>query len=376
MLPALEEDDLSPGLREPVGEHRSGGPAPDDRHVGRDPVGVDLVRGVDVERRQLPDLLHRLREALALRERHVARGRRAAGVGVVADDRQLLRGGEQRLDEPAELPGQPALDDVRDEAALDEGQARLGGHEGERGPQPEERIDREHREDELRLPLLVGAEGVEVVVDPLGDLFRGEHLVRADDQHLGHRHRRVVLMRPEVAEAVPPLDRGAVEQGEHHRHRGRRRCPEQQLQGGAEAGAEWGAEGVRDAVVIAEREHGQQGDDDQDMAEDHQLGRPAVPPHVAGGDEAEDREETVLGERVGDERELGGGEQAEHRIEQGLGDEEDGEEAERELQSPLGRRQLRSLHWSDCRAPRQAPRCGRSTRGRGCTSRSRSRRPG
>ena len=205
--------------------------------------------------RQLSDLLHRLREALALRERHIASGRRAARVGVVADDRQLLGGGEQRLDEPAELPGQPALDDVGDEAALDEGEPRLGGHEGERGPQPEERIDREHREDELRLPFLVRGEGVEVVVDPLGDLFGGEHLLRADHEYLGHRHRRVVLMRPEVTEAVPPLDRRAVEQREHHRHRGRRRGPEQQLQGGAEAGAERGAEGVRDAVVVAEREH-------------------------------------------------------------------------------------------------------------------------
>ena len=351
MLPALEQDDLAPRLGEPVGEHRSRGPAADDRDVGGDPVGVDLVRRVDVERRQLADLLHRLREALALRERHVAGGWGAAGVGVVADDRQLLGGGEQRLDEPAELPGQPALDDVRDEAALDEGQPRLGGHEGERGPEPEERIDREHREDELRLPLLVRGEGVEVVVDPLGDLLRGEHLVRADDEHLGHRHRRVVLMRPEVAEAVPPLDRRAVEQGEHHRDRGRRRGPEQQLQGGAEAGAERGTEGVRDAVVVAEREHGQQGDDDQDVAEDHELRRPAVAANVAGGDEAEDREEPVLGERVGDEWELGRGEQAEHRIEERLGDEEDGEEAERELQPPLGRCQLRSLHWS---APRTA----------------------
>ena len=52
----------------------------------------------------------------------------------------------------------------------------------------------------------------------------------------------------------------------------------------------------------------------------------------------------VLGERVGDERELGGAEEAEDRIDQGLRKKGDSEDAEHQLQSPLGGCQLRRLH--------------------------------
>ena len=391
MLASLEQHHLAPTLGQPVREHGPGRAAADDHDVGGDLLSIDLVRLVDVEDGPLDrQALHRLRVALALRERDVAGRRRRARVGVVADDRELLRGDQHRLHRPADPSGQPALDHVADEASLDEGEAALRRHQCEGGPQPEQRIDRQRREGQLRLPLLVGGEGVEVVVDPGGHLLGSELLVRADHQHLRHRHRGGVLVGPEILQRVA-TDARLVEV---HRERDgdEERCgsgPDQQLQCGAEVGSEGPAEGPGDAVVIAEREHPEQSDDDQDVSDDDQPGGPAVLPDVSCGEEAENEEDAVLGERVGDERELGRAEDAEHGIDQRLREEGDGEDAEEQLQPALGGCQLGRLHLlvSPRRivrppapralpAPRRAPLRGRSTRGRGCTSLPRSGRPG
>ena len=284
-------------------------------------------------------------------------------------------------------PGQAALDHVVDEAALDEVEAALRRHQREGRAQPDHRIDRQRRERQLRLPLLVGGERVEVVVDPRGHLLGGELLVGADHQHLRHRHRGGVLVRPEVLQRVAT---GARLVEEHREWDGDEEgCgggPDQQLQCGAEVGSEGLAKGARDAVVIAEREHPEQRDDDQDVSEDDQPGGPAVLPDVSGGEEAENEEDAVLGERVGDEGELGRAEEAEHGIDQRLREEGDGEDAEEQLQPALGGCQLGRLHLlvsprrivrpRALRAARRAPRRGRSTRGRGCTSVPRSGRPG
>src|SRR4029077_8850860 len=86
VLAALQQDDLPACLGQPVGEHRAGGAAADDRHVGGDALGVDLVRLAHVEGGELADPLDDLLVTLALGERDVAgRGGRAR-IGVVADD--------------------------------------------------------------------------------------------------------------------------------------------------------------------------------------------------------------------------------------------------------------------------------------------------
>ena len=110
VLAALQQDDLPAGLGEPVGEDRAGRAAADDRDVGSDSFGVDLVRLAHLEGGELADPLDDLLVALALRERDVAgRGGRAR-IGVVADDHHLLRAGEDPLTELAQRAWEPALD--------------------------------------------------------------------------------------------------------------------------------------------------------------------------------------------------------------------------------------------------------------------------
>jgi hypothetical protein len=58
--------------------------------------------------------------------------------------------------------------------------------------------------------------------------------------------------------------------------------------------------------VVAEGEHPQQGNDDQHVSEDDQPSHPPVLPDVTRGEEAENEEEAVLGEGVGDERNSAG----------------------------------------------------------------------
>ncbi len=345
VLAAFDQDDLAAPLGHPVGEDRAGGAAADDHHVRVDLLGVDFVRVVDVQRGAvLRHALDRLLVAGALGEGDIAdRGCRPR-VGVIADDREVLGRGEHRLQRLAKETGQPSFDHVVDEAALDEGQPPVRRHHREGGSEAKQRVDGERGQRQLRLPLALGGERVQVVVDPGGNLLRRKHLLGSDHQDLSHRHRGAVLVRGEVAKAIAGLRGRVVEQGEKDDDGGSRPGPGEQYHGRVvEVDPKRVAEGAVDAAGVAEGEHEQEAEDDQAMARNHQQPSPAVLANVAGGDEAEDREEAILGERVGDEGELCRTLDALDQIGDREPEEKKGEKPKGDLQPPLLRCQLGAL---------------------------------
>ena len=295
MRAALDDQHAAPGLGQPVGDDRAAG------------ARADHDRVVAVLRRRLERAQRRARAVLgagepaagALGVRLEADPVPRALVAVVAEVGHLRRDADHPLHRRPQRGEHAAARDVGDEALLEVALARLGGHRGERHPQREQREDREHREREPHAPLAGGLQRGEVAVHVAGDVLGRDVLHRPLDHDLRQRDQRAERERVQVAEAVALLHGQPPAGDERRREHDVDRHPADEVGDRVDRRAE-----RRHGVLAADRQHHDLREDQADVAERDEQRHPPVAADVRGAEQADRREQPVLGDRVHDEAEL------------------------------------------------------------------------